>query len=234
MDHPTTSRAFDIGTAVHTLVLGAGSPIAVLEHESRRSRECREEEQQARADGMTPVLAHEYAPIRAMADAVMAHPIARRIFEADGTAELSVRWDDPETGVPCRARPDWLTMAGSRHIIGDLKTALDASPRGFSRAVADHGYHQQDAWYRDGVRAAWGDPDPGFLLVVVEKSAPHLVAVYEPDREARTIGADRNYRARCLYRDCTETGTWPGYPDSDITLLSLPTWATYQHTEDYS
>ena len=55
------------------------------------------------------------------------------------------------------------------------------------------------------------------------------MSVVELDIEAVNIGRQLNDRAKRIYRECLETGTWPGYPTSE--LISLPMWAIYQ-TED--
>ena len=48
--------------------------------------------------------------------------------------------------------------------------------------------------------------------------------MYQVDAEARRIARDAIDRALRLYRQCTETGQWPGYPD-EITTLALPAWS---------
>jgi hypothetical protein len=48
-------------------------------------------------------------------------------------AEMSGFWSDPETGLGCKCRPDWLAMAdGIVTGIVDVKTCVDASAEGFA------------------------------------------------------------------------------------------------------
>jgi hypothetical protein len=50
--------------------------------------------------------------------------------------------------------------------------------------------------------------------------------VVELDHDALAWGAERNTRAREIFRDCTESGIWPGYQaDGTHTTVSLPGWA---------
>ena len=102
-------------------------------------------------------------------------------------------------------------------------TAADASAEAFGKASADHGYHQQDPWYCDGIRAVGIDPDPVMLFVVQEKAPPHLVNVVELDGAARELGRRHNAIAARLFDRYTTSGHWPGYGD-DVDVAGLPAW----------
>jgi len=78
------------------------------------------------------------------------------------------------------------------------------------------------------VKALTGEELP-FHFVLVEKTEPYLVSVVELDTEAVNIGRQLNDRAKRIYRECTATGNWPGYPSGE--LVSLPMWAIYQAEE---
>lgn len=112
-------------------------------------------------------------------------------------------------------------------------TCRSAEPREIAKAVHEHGYHQQDDFYRRGARELGiGGPDTSFVFVFQAKTAPYLVTVVELDLVARQIGRERNDIALKTYKNCVETGHWPGFSE-DIELLSLPVWAERQHEEDY-
>jgi len=108
-------------------------------------------------------------------------------------------------------------------VVPDYKTSSDASAEAFGKAAADHGYHQQDPWYCDGIRAVGIDPDPIMLFVVQEKKPPFLVNVVELDTDARELGRRHNAIAATLFDRYTTEGRWPGYGD-DVALASLPPW----------
>lgn len=220
--------AFDVGTAVHTLVLGTGSPLAVLDYEDRRTRAYKDAEAEARAAGKVPILKKDHAPILSMAESVLAHPKARGVFEQDGHPEATVFGTDPVTGVEVRSRFDWL--AG---VAADLKTAQDASPKGFAKAAAEWGYAVQRGFYRDAYQYATGLEAPEMVFVAVEKTAPYLVGVYQLDSEARTIGEIQTIYARGVFAECKRTNIWPGYSD-EIELLALPFWAVREHEERFN
>jgi hypothetical protein len=190
----------------------------VVEADNWLTKAAKESKAWALADGKQPLLAKEWAQVRAMRDAVMAHPVARELF-TDHKAEQSVFWE--EDGLALKCRPD----AWHPGLLVDLKTTRDANPNEFGKTAHEFGYHQSAAHYIDGVKAATGEELP-FHFVLVEKTAPYLVSVVELDIEAINIGRQLNDRAKRIYRECVESNTWPGYPNAD--LISLPMWAIYK------
>lgn len=235
---PAPTSAMELGTAAHRLVLGTGAPIVVIEADDWRTKAAKEAAAAARGAGAVPLLAAEHAQVQAMAAALRTHPIAAALFDPErGDPEQSLFWTDDRTGVWLRSRLDWLPRwrPSGRLIIGDYKTAVSASPDALAKAVVNFGYHQQAAFYCDGAAALGLADDPAFLFVAQEKAPPYLVTVFELDSVALAAGRARNRQAIERYRDCTESGVWPGYsgrPD-DIELISLPSWAT-PRTEEYA
>lgn len=148
------------------------------------------------------------------------HPLAANAIR-NGIAESTARWTDEETGLPCQVRPDYYVE--SLAMIVDVKSADDGSFDGFRRAVAKYRYHVQDALYREGVRAA-GKPVEHFVFVVVEKSPPHAVSLFQLDAEGQEAGWRAMRRNVDTMAHCVRTSTWPGYPET-IQELDLPPWA---------
>lgn len=218
---------FDLGSAVHSEVLGKGWPVRVLDFDNWRTKAAGEARDEARALGEIPILAAEYATVRATAAAVLAHPTARALFECVGVAEASLFAPDPATGVWMRGRIDWLQDVGAKPAkIVDLKTARSADPREFENSAASYAYDIQDAWYKHLLSLIRGDFDPEFVFVVVEKEAPYLVSVVELDAEFIAIGRQRMRRAIDTFKRCRDADDWPGYPD-DIQLVGAPRWLAY-------
>jgi hypothetical protein len=220
-EHPhAATKAMDLGTVVHGLVLGTGQEVMVLEWDDYRTKAAKEARDYYAAKGKLPMLAKEYAEAQAIAQAVKEHDVAGGLF-AEGDAEVSGFWQDPETGIWLRMRTDWTTHFGSPTIV-DFKTTADVSPDEFARSAAKYGYHRQDPHYRDGLAADLEcDPDEiDFVFVAVDVNAPHLVMVYRLDDEAVSLGREQNKIAREIYRDCTESGNWPTWDDG-IAGLSL-------------
>ena len=219
-------KAFDLGHGVHTKVLGIGMGVAVptdpdgVPYPRWDSKAAKQAVADIREAGMVPLKEDEARRVDGMAESLLAHPIAGRLLAAEGVAEQSLFWTDPETGTWLRARPDWTTDVA----MCDLKTTADASRAGFRKSVANFGYHQQQPWYVGG-HAALGMGDIAFLFLCVETDPPYLANVHVLDDEAVEMGAARNRGAIDLYARCVETGEWPGYP-VDLTPLRLPSWVS--------
>jgi hypothetical protein len=217
-EHPAPPRdVFDLGSAAHSVILGDGPEIVAVEHTTWQTKAAKDEREQCRTTGRIPLLRKDFDAVGRMADAVKSHPLAGAIL-TDGKPEQSVYWIDEPTGVTCRARVDWL-RAG--HIV-DLKTAADGSPDGFGKAAGNFAYHLSAAHYRAGIHAVTGEWLP-FVLVVVEKDAPHFVSVHQFDDEFLDIGAARMRQAIELFAECESSGVWPAYGD-DINTLTPPRW----------
>lgn len=226
-EHGEPAKAeFTFGHAAHRKVLTEGAAIVVVDAENYRTNAAKAERDAALAEGKIPLLPKDVEIVDAMAAALLEHPMAARLLSLTrGTPEQSLFWRHPRTGRWCRARPDHLptTGIGRRYVLADYKTAADASRDGFEKATAQHGYYQQDPFYRDGVRVLGIDPDPAFVFVVQEKAAPYAVNVIELDADAVEMGRRRNDIAHTRFDRCLTENRWPGYGD-DVTLASLPRW----------
>lgn len=225
-DHGRPPKAaFDFGHVAHRLVLGRGDTIEIIDADTYKTKAAQEARDTARAEGRVPILAKDYAIADEMADALRAHPQAGPLFTAGaGDPEVTLVWDDPDTGVRCRARLDWFPrQRRHRLIIPDYKTCPSASPDDLTSAVARFGYHQQSEFYLDGVRALGLAADPAFVFVFQEKEPPYIVTVAQLDHDTIMSGRLRNQWARQVYRWCTDRDEWPPYCP-DITTLALPPW----------
>lgn len=165
------------------------------------------------AAGIEAVTAPEMEQAMAMAASVRSHQAAAALLR-DGKAEQSFWFDDIATGLRCKCRPDWYT--GST--IVDLKTTVDASPKGFAKSVAQWRYHVQQSHYLAGTFAE------RFVFIAVEKFYPYAVGVYELDADAVQFGDYERRNNLQTIADCRAISEWPGYGNT-IQPLSLPKWA---------
>lgn len=221
--------AFEIGHAAHTLMLTVGDPFEVVDADSWRTKDAKEARDAALQAGKTPLLAKEYAQVRAMADAILEHPVAGELFTRnDTTSEQSLYWTDEQTGVACRARPDLAVNDWS--LIVDYKTTLSADPKEFAKSIAKYGYHQQQAWYCEAVETLTG-VRPEFVFVCQEKTPPYEVSLIQLDADAVRIGGRLNEDARSIYAACMDSGVWPSYPTS-VQVVGLPAWALRQAEQE--
>jgi len=224
-------RCFEFGTAAHQMILGAGPQIALVAAPDWRTKAARDARDEARRGGQVPLLPSEFSQVQAMADAIRRHPLAAGLLNPEyGDPEQSLFWTDIETGIWRRARLDWLPRPrdGRRLIITDYKTCDKADEASVRRVIANYGYYISAAQYTDGVRAVGVDDDPAFLFIFQEKTPPYLVNVVGLEDEALAAGRERMQDACEIWRDCTKSGTWPGYEaraEDGIAYISLPAWA---------
>lgn len=234
--HPEPHKdAFDLGTAVHSKVLGVGWGVITYppEHLTAAGNVSTkaatvEWVTEQRANGLVVITPEQAAHVNGMVDAVLAHPEARELFEQPGQSEASVFATDLNTDVEVRARFDYLPdFTGADPWCVDMKTtAKSAAPAEFLKTVANFGYHVQQEWYLHALDLATGEFFGRMKFVVVETYAPYLVAVHELSQEFAEIGADKGKRARAKFAECTASGVWPGYESGDP--LQPPMWAIYE------
>jgi hypothetical protein len=242
--NPKHKRVFDIGTAGHLMVLephlfeqkveiirgvtAKGEP-----KEDYTTADAKAKRDAAYAAGKTPLLPAEAEMVAEMRAVLLADPVAGAAFRG-GAAEQSMFWRDAEFGAWRRTRPDYLPP--HRRYLVDYKTSVSADPREFGKRMLDYGYHQQAAWYLDGVHAVTGEMPERFAFVVQEKTPPYLVTVCWVDQEAIEIGRELNRFAVGIFAHCLRTGEWPGYRDAPGApprgfSVTLPGWAVAEHQQ---
>jgi PDDEXK-like domain of unknown function (DUF3799) len=252
LDHGDEPKGFyDLGSAVHTGVLGVGEEIVEVDADSWRTAAARDERDAIRAAGKLPLLARspndhpsEVEIVEAMVAAVRVHEITGPLFEPGTfTAEIVIVWRDPSTRVMCRAMLDAVPHYNRRMIIVDLKTtARGVDPGSISRLIAQHGYHQQLAFYRAGARALGHTgvlvPPPDAIdvyIVFVSTQPPHLITVRPIGERSLNWGDRLNRAALRLYAKCRETERWPGHDDyhhlGALPPIEIPRWAEYVYEQ---
>lgn len=220
--HQVFKDEFNIGTAAHSLILENDTTnIVVLEHQNYLTKAAKEAKAAAIADNKQPLLAKEWEQVQAMRDSVMNHAVAGPLFQGH-VPERSFFWE--QDGMKFKVRPDALR----EDLIVDLKTTVNADTNEFGKTAFNYGYFISAALYQQGVQRVTGKKLP-FVFVNVEKTAPYLVSVTELDEDALDFGHMMIERATRIYKECTKTGNWPGYPTR--TTTSLPLWA-YSLLED--
>ncbi|HEV6951923.1 MAG TPA: PD-(D/E)XK nuclease-like domain-containing protein [Promicromonospora sp.] len=233
-EHRVEKKAFDLGHAVHGKVLGVGLDIAVIPDDAlgangaTNTKVAKEFIAAARAEGKVPVKSDVAAQVDAMAEAVLAHRDARALLE-HGQPEVSLLWDDPDTGVRCRGRIDYVRANG---LLVDLKTSgVTVNPRSWAATAARLGHGEQSVHYREGWHVLTGER-ARMVHVLVETAEPHFVSVAELDDEFDLVAGERVRAAIDLYAKCLATDTWPAYPDG-ISRITPPRWYRAEPTDLY-
>ena len=171
-------------------------------------------------DARTVLSAADYADCLNMQAALRRKESVADLLDAAEDFELSIVFDWPGTDIRCKARPDIVALSAG--VLGDLKKTTDAGEEAFGRAIQTYGYHRQAPFYRTAF-AAHGFEITNSVFVAVEEDAPYGVQAYR--LKERAIAEGRSQLARLLvrWRECTETGIWPDYPDR-IVDIDIPAW----------
>ena len=226
LDHRTQeeSDALTFGTALHLAVFEPSEyERRVKEKLDGRTKEGKA--QKAGCEGSDTILlpGDALSALIQMRDKLRAHPGAKELLEAPGRGEMALVWQDPETGLWCKALLDRYCTWRGWGTISDLKSTDDASPRGFMKTVVNYNYHTRAAYYLDGLDVI-APANRRFAWIVQEKDAPYEIGMYEPDDECLKEGR-RVYRALLnQYAQSKKSNEWPGYSPG-LEPLSLPAWA---------
>lgn len=234
-DHPVHRDYFDIGNATHVAILepeDLDRRIHVLPYANFSTKAARIERDRAREVYPTKYLLTEpaYDDVIGMRNSVLS---AQERYGMDidpaallhaGDFEQTFVSVDEATGTIRRARPD--AIIREQKLIVDLKTSHDAHPRAFSKKRRDMGYDLSAAFHLDTACAAM-DEDPAewsYVWVVVEKSEPYVVGMFDAAPDLLAVGRAKYRRALELVETCTRTGIWPPYS----TALETLTPATFE------
>lgn len=227
---PGDSDAMRLGRAFHTMVLEPGlfpDQFVVSPFDSWRSKAAREWREEMRESGRDILTADELSQLEQMRKAIRQDKRIR-VELCVGTPEVTLVWQDPETGIRCKGRVDLL----SSQVLLDLKTTRHIHPAAFSREAARLHYHTKMSWYRWAVEMVTGTAPPVVGLLAVEKDPPHDVALYELDADTLEAGARKWRGLLAQLADCIEHDHWPGAAGGAWQRLVLPEWALLEGDEE--
>lgn len=217
-----------LGTAVHALCLEPNADLVAEGPETRRGNEWKEA--QAAADMMGQLLLPkaEFATARAMADAILATDVGKRMAGPDVINEASWFVTEPTLGVKLKTRPDsYYPKLGT---IFDIKTTSGSAGPDFSREVTKYNYALQAAFYLECLRAD-GETANNFVFVAVESKPPYAVGVHVLSPDYLAWGRAKMFDTLRMMIDATErnefTTGWPA-----VNMIDVPRWLEPEMDED--
>lgn len=157
------------------------------------------------------------------------HPIASKLIDG-AAAQVSIVWEDLDTGVLCKCRFDALKENES---MADLKITNDPQPEQFSKIMSNFSYHIQGVYYHDGYYGSQGliipeVPKIPFSFIACEDKPPYDVICYTLGSKSFDIGRALYKKALQKYVEYTESKKFPGYSNFSNNI-DLPNWAINQH-----
>lgn len=132
------------------------------------------------------------------------HPLASILLKR-GTPELTLIWDDPETGLRMKARID---LDPQRGALIDYKTCADVAK--FDRQIVALNYSIQAAHYSNGAMECGIDHDT-FIFVAAQTSEPYPVRCGFLSPDYMTWAKDETRRLYRLVAECKAKNHYPNY-----------------------
>jgi len=188
---------------------------------------CAEKLAELEASGKTVITRSQAKTAVRTGRAAKKHPIvAKWLFTAD--RQVSVVWDDTQTGVRCKGRYDLLAVPKNiaeadqySFAIPDLKCTFVADREAFRRTATIMGYAVQAGMYSDAYSVLHQGLTPIFYWVAIETEHPHGVAVYPVGPSTLATGLKTARKAMLVWKD-VQAGKMYGYPVYQDELDILP------------
>ncbi len=191
-----------LGRLAHAVLLGQPLPV-VFPGERRQGNAWKDF--QAEHAGREIVKQSELDSVKSMVDVLHANDDAVKILTGERIEQTSTF---TMLGRLCRMTPDSFTPGA---VLGDYKSATDASPERFPWQAIRLCYHGQLTFYKDGAIACGFKPPSELIVVAQETKPPYPLCIFPLTERAEDLGR-RTYRLwfeRFLV--CESANTWPAY-----------------------
>jgi hypothetical protein len=225
-----TNRPRDIGSAVHSLILGKGANIAIIPYDDYKKHDAQDERDEARDAGHIPILQTDMESVLGVEKAAkeqLADAGLENLFTG-GQAELVMAWKD-RGGVWCRSRLDYLhdeVRKGGSHItVPELKTtAGSAHPLDWQSTFFDQAYDYQAGFYERGLKALLPTVQTvEFVWLVLEQKPPYGLSIVRMGNQAALEASTLVEVGIDMWSACLSTGKWPGY-DTNAAPIDPAFW----------
>ena len=219
-------QALNMGTALHCLLLEPQhfeSRFSIMPKYDLRTKEGKEGRKQFMDEYYSPdkiiITEDEMQKLQLMRQSALAHPDAKKLLEMQGECEASLYWNDFETDVLCKIRPDKIVYINGKPIIVDIKKTSNIND--FGRSIEDYRYHVQAAMYIDGGTEIF-KITPTFLFIAISDVADggrYPVRVFQLDEHDLGVGYEL-YRENLLtFANSLKHNSWDG-----IETIQRPQW----------
>jgi hypothetical protein len=161
----------------------------------------------------------ELETICTMGAVLAADPAAAAVM--GGIPEVTAAWFDEATQLWVLSRPDTVSFDGAASDFKKISTqGRPLTHWLLDRKIEQFGYHQQMALADEAFQMLTGERLTSVGLVFQTDTPPFHVVLREIDPEALAIGTFQNRRARARFRECLDSGFWPG-PGDDVGAFQM-------------
>ena len=166
-----------------------------------------------------------FKTIQAMTNAMTLNPVVDALLK-DGYKEMSYIWQDDETGIWCKARPDGVSQKTMS--IVDLKKVSEgmSSEHAFQTIVSKYTYQMQMAMCLTGINMVnkllvlGGDEEYDIAtLIAVEDKPPYITEDWTLDGDFIQHGYSEFKRLLRIEKACREQNYWPNYQPNNLINL---------------
>jgi hypothetical protein len=147
--------------------------------------------------------------------------------------EVSMYWNDPETGLPCKIRPDAFQIEeniGCNAIISFKTTHADNIGK-MQYDAAKYMYHLSEGMYSEGFEQVTGRKCTAVICIMLQTVLPYLPVVFWYSPEDLANGKYRYRIALRNVKDAMDANHWPGFDsyseegNMGIINMNLPEWS---------
>jgi PDDEXK-like domain of unknown function (DUF3799) len=223
--------AFDFGNAVHDIcLLGDDSvvviPPDVLTKDGKRFGKAWDAFKEENS-GKLLLKASDYQSVLRCVEAVHKHPIAGPFLRSAGYSERSFSAFRDDLGIVTRCRVDRIIRWRGRTIVLDLKTTASSIAPKFVNSIANFGYANQEAFYRD-VLSRCNVRIDAFVFIAVKDSEPHCVDCYTINSDWLNRATEDVRQGLASLSERIRTNSWESITSSQIIELSPPNFLNYK------
>lgn len=227
--------AMNLGSAVHTLTLEPhkfDKEFAVMPKVDGRTAAGKEAKIifERECQGKIVINQDQYEIAMKAAQSILNSPIGKLLTGGKAEASYFTNID----GFDVRVRPDYYRE--DIGVVFDVKTTQDASPDGFTKAIANYGYYIQDAFYLKALQNLELNANR-FVFIAVETKEPFMVGIYELTPDAVDFGWSETKRAFEIYQNLDKYQE-PVFKDTKsgdvIQTLTLPSYVYYKNNASFN
>ncbi len=164
-------------------------------------------------EGKVVLSENQWIEVDVMTKNAMDNKMVQGLFEKDFTVEQSHYFDvgtlnGVEYNMKGKMRTDYLH--DELPIFVDIKTTVDASPKGFLRMYNNFKYQLQMAWYFDMLNKHFKEVEEAYILAV-ENKYPYMAQIYRISEDDLQYGRYMYTCALDRIKRAEEGGYYPGY-----------------------
>jgi len=210
------SKAMEIGTCIHSLVLEGRKDYAVGPQVDKRTKAGKDEWQAFCEENLNKIIITPEDEATILGCQAACAPLLEHCaYDAQEDIETSMFWE--RDGIKCKGRPDMIATINGELALVDLKTTNDI--RSFDSKFYSFRYDVQAAWYQYGLKRALElDDAPAFWFLVVDTEAPHLCQFMRSSSELLNNANDKIEEELAYFKRCEVAQAWPGLPEFKLIL----------------